>query len=261
MSPKRWDGLTPSDVSNYDPLPAREFLNPLYGIVDIVDETFAIPTSGMWSLNHIVHGNPLVASNLIISSGGNGSGSVYQPQLIAPSTNYTVKVIPATGMLEFFSGDAGNIVYANYKAHVSNIDMSTIAQMYAAIRSGSSASGGGQYIAGENVVAGCGYIDGANVYQASPAELTKCGWVWITAAANTGASVLCQTSGMVSTPRAGIPASTPLYCGQNGAVTWWADVDAAAKLTPGQYAHCIGVSMDGINILLNTVQDATRFSE
>lgn len=260
--PKRWDGLTPTSLDSFEPLPARAFLNPLFEVATIADETFAIPSDTFcWSLDHIVHGNPLLSANLLLSSAGGGGGTVYAAQLTAPTDSYQVQVIPATGMLRFYSGDAGNTVYATYRAHVSNIDMATIAQMYAAIRSGASGATGGYYTAGEDVVAGCGYVVGGTVYQAVTTDLTKCGWVWITSAASSGASVLCQTSGLVATPRSGIPESTPLYCGHGGMPTWWADTDAGLKLNAGEYAHCIGVSLDGLNISLSMNQDVSRFAE
>lgn len=259
--PKRWEGLTPASADSFDPLPERQFLNPLYEVADITDETLEIPDTCCWSLDHIVHGNPLTSTNLTVSSGPGGSGTVYATQLTAPSTNYQVQVEPATGFLKFYTGDIGNTVYCTYRAHVSNFDMASIAQMYAAIRRSDWLLGGFMYVAGENVVAGLGYADVDTVYTADPADLTKCGWLWITEAKTAGQLVLCLTLGTVTSPRAEIPKNTPLYCGQGGKITWWADTDSSYKLTPGQYAHCIGYCIDGSMIHLNLIQDVSRFSE
>lgn len=259
--PKRWEGLTPASADSFDPLPERSFLNPLYEVASIVDETFEIPDTLCWSLDHIVHGNPLTSTNLTICSGPGGSGTVYTTQLIAPSSNGQVETEPATGFLKFYSGDVGNRVYVSYQAHVSNFDMASIAQMYAAIRRSDWLIGGFMYLAGADVVAGLGYAEVDTVYQADPAELRKCGWLWITEAASTGNQVLCLTLGTVTSPRVDIPTNTPLYCGQGGKITWWADTEVAHKLTPGQYAHCIGYSIDGSMIHLNLIQDVSRFSE
>jgi hypothetical protein len=171
-----------------------------------------------------------------------------------------VRVRHRTGKLEFHADQENTTLYATYTTRVSNVDAALIAQMYHRLRSVESQAGiaAESYNAGEDVVAGPGYISASLLYQADPSDLTKCGWVWIVTDATTGNPATIYRTGQV-TPRRIMPANTPIYAGHGGDVTWEGDAQASAKLdAANDYYHCIGYSDDGVTLNLLTAQDARR---
>lgn len=259
--PKAWAGLSSITSSDYEALEDRQFADPQFSAaLSIVDETFTVSDTLCHSLHFIPRGNLTSSANLAIYTGAGSTGTLLTCTTTTGSLSTgQVRVRQRSGKLEFHADQTGATLYATYTARVSNIDAALIAQMYYALKAGGGTGGTSSeiFVAGEDVVAGPGYISGGLVYQATPSDITKCGWVWIVSSTLSGNSATIYRSGKV-TPRRTMPVSTPIYCGHNGDVTWVSDEEVSAQLINGDYWHCIGVSDDGVTLNLNTLQDARR---
>lgn len=259
--PKAWTGLSSATITDYDALSARQFIDPQYeSAITITDEEFIVSDTLCYSLEFIPRGNLTVSDNLSIRTAPSGGGTLLTCTTTTGSlASGQVRVRHRSGKLEFHADQEGVTLYATYTTRVSNVDSALIAQMYHRLRAVETQTGvaAETYEAGENVIAGPGYISDNLVYQADPTEITKCGYVWIVADTASGNNATVYRTGKVI-PRRAMPANTPIYTGHGGDVTWTGDSEASAMLQAKDYYHCIGVSDDGITLNLNTLQDARR---
>ncbi len=259
--PKAWTGLTSTDVNDYEALESRAFSGPSYTTaLTATDETFTVTDTLAHSLRHIPRGNLTVSTNLAIRTAAGGGGTLLTCTTTTGAlTSGQVRVRQRSGKLEFHADQEGVTLYATYTYRISNFDESLFAQVYNRLRTVETQTGvaAETYNAGEDVVAGPGYISGGLVYQADPSALTTCGSCWILADTSSGNPATIYRTGNV-TPRRNPPANTPIYVGHGGDITWESDTEESAKLQTDEYWQPIGKSDDGVTLNLNTNQDVRR---
>lgn len=248
--PKRVDGLFPTDLTWFDPLEERSFLNGFnlasaYQPLSLPEYVFTIPDTYMWSLPFIIHGDPTLSANFSCSTGTGGTGTAFTPTRTEGSLGaYDVRVRPGTGLLEFNPARVGTRVYVVYKAITDNWDAATRAAVYAAIRK-HDAFTNELKVAGEAVVKGPGYVSAGMVFQSVPSAMNTGAWLWIdTDTAAYGDTVLVMQQGLVY-PRRTMPTNMPIYGGRNGEVTWDGDADDNCKLLDNDIRIFIGHSENG----------------
>jgi len=255
-------------------LASRKFLELFADIDDkskvfVADEeSFVVPSSGLWALQFCIAGIPTNTSNFKCSSETGGTGTIYSTTYGVPTSSHQIQSIPFESRLRFHSSLFGSTVYVNYKTNKSSILMSDYARLYNKVVALQSSAPGISYqippincVCGETIAAPGRFVYISDIdnkcYKADVEDYTKLPIGWLRSG-TTGSSVSVEIIGVTdSLASLGItyPFNSEIYCGLEGIPTFSNDNSAyalvASSTHPIYYKNVIGKSINGTTIIFN----------
>lgn len=269
---RNYSDFIPTTVGN-DTLPARTFLDLFSDLDDktklwdVDDETFTVPSDGLWNLEFCVAGNPTDPSVLTVSSGAGGTGTVYQVTLGPPTANQ-VQAIPFKGKLRFGTSIRGLTVYANYKTTHSSVTIADIARLWNRVVQLQSVVAGvtyqvpaigttaGEYLSDQFVYLG----EDGRAYASSPNDYTKLPIGYVRGAHTLNSAVDVEVMGVTEEYNLSseIPKGVEIVAGYGGLPTWYGDTDLYRSRKQGDKKKTIGYSVDGLTVLFNCLVPVTQ---
>lgn len=233
-------------------------------------ETISVPATGLWTLQHVIAGDPTNTTICKFSSGTGGSGTVYEVVFGPPGASQ-VQAIPFSGRLRFGSSLVSGTVYANYKTCKSDISVVDFARLWAKVVDFQTSIVAVQYQlptfscnAGENMTDRFVYISSADnkAYIADPSDYNKLpvGYVRGTVLANAAVNVevvgVSEELNYANTP---YPYNHEIYIGRTGVPSYSNDI-SLVQLQSGDYKKVVGYSLDGYHIYFNCLNPVSRIS-